>query len=173
MKMLIKVLLWLRSRAENLIALLLASMFCTFLVQVVFRYLLNLPLGWTVEYETIAWLWGILFGYAFVVRNDDVIRLDLVYYAVPIPVRRGMDLVSNLVVSAVLLWSLPKVYGYVTFMHIERTAFMRIPFDLVFSIYVPFVVAVVIRNLVAVWWALRGIGYDPVSHQGQGAHENV
>ena len=93
---------WLRRRAENFVALLLGSMFVTFLIQIVFRYVLNLPLGWTVEYVAIAWLWGILFGYAFVIRNDDIIRLDLVYYAVPPPVRRAMDIVAGLACAAIL-----------------------------------------------------------------------
>ena len=33
--------------AEILLALMLASMFVCFLVQIVFRYVLNLPVGWT------------------------------------------------------------------------------------------------------------------------------
>ena len=52
---------WLGRRAEEALALILASLFLTFLVQIAFRYFLNLPLGWTVEYVSIAWLWGILF----------------------------------------------------------------------------------------------------------------
>ena len=36
---------WLGRRAEELLALILASLFITFLIQIVFRYFLNLPLG--------------------------------------------------------------------------------------------------------------------------------
>jgi C4-dicarboxylate transporter, DctQ subunit len=147
---------WLRARAENLAALMLASMFATFLIQVVFRYLLNLPLGWTVEYVAIAWLWGILFGFAFVVRDEDIIRLDLIYNVVPVWLRRAMDVFANLVAASILAWSLPKAYEYVTFMAIEKTAYMQLRFDLVFSIYIPFVIAVIIRCLLTVWHALRG-----------------
>ena len=82
---------WLHRRAENIAALILGSMFVSFLVQVLFRYVLNVPLGWTVEYVSIAWLWGILFGYAFVTRDSEIIRLDIVYSAVPTPVQRAMD----------------------------------------------------------------------------------
>ena len=150
---------WLRARAENIVALMLASMFVTFLIQIVFRYVLNLPLGWTVEYVAIAWLWGILFGYAFVVRNDDIIRFDLVYFAVPPAARRVMDIITGLTCAAILVWSLPKVWDYVTFMGIERTAYMRIRFDYVFAIYLPFAITVIIRCLVDVWHALRGTGH--------------
>ena len=54
-------------------------------------------------------------------------------------------------------WSLPKAFGYVTFMHVERTDYMRLPFDLVFSIYPPFAVAVIIRSLLNVWHAIAVI----------------
>lgn len=155
---------WLRRRAENVVALLLASMFAAFILQIVFRYLLNLPLGWTVEYVTIAWLWGIFFGYTFVVRSDDVIRLDIVYNAVPPAARRVMDVVAGLVCAAIFAWSLPKAWDYVTFMAIERTAFLQIRFDLVFSIYIPFAIAVILRSLLAAWRALRGTPshHDPL-----------
>ena len=41
---------WLGRRAEEVLAVVLASLFVTFLIQIVFRYVLNLPLGWTIEY---------------------------------------------------------------------------------------------------------------------------
>ena len=147
---------WLGRRAENLLALILASLFVTFLIQIVFRYLLNLPLGWTVEYVSIAWLWGILFGFAFVVRDVDIIRLDIVYGAVPPAFQRAMDIFAGLVCAAIFLWSLPQVWDFVTFMAIEKTAYMQLRFDLVFAIYVPFAIAVVVRSLINVWQAARG-----------------
>ena len=159
--------------AEVLLALMLASMFACFLIQIAFRYLLNLPVGWTIEYVAIAWLWGILFGYAFVVRDEDIIRLDIVYSAVPEKAQRVMDVISGLTCAGILAWSLPKAYEYVTFMKIERTAYMRIPFDLVFSIYLPFAVAVIVRSLLNVWGAVTGRYHhaDPV--QSLGADERV
>lgn len=159
--------LWprLHQMAEVLVTLLLASMFGSFLIQIVFRYFLNLPLGWTVEYVTIAWLWGILFGYAFVLRDDEIIRLDIVYSAVPSLVQRGMDLVSNLVVAGILVWSLPAIYDYVTFMKVEKTAFLHIRFDVLFAIYIPFVIAIVLRNLRAAWRAVTGKTYGQAKIQ--------
>ena len=51
---------WLRRRAEDLLAAMLAIMFVAFLLQIAFRYLLNFPVGWTSELTIIAWLWGVL-----------------------------------------------------------------------------------------------------------------
>ena len=47
---------WLARRAENVAVLMLATMFVAFLIQIVFRYLLNLPIGWTHGISVILWL---------------------------------------------------------------------------------------------------------------------
>ncbi|MCI5077340.1 TRAP transporter small permease subunit [Oricola sp.] len=162
---------WLGRRAEELLALILASLFVTFLIQIVFRYFLNLPLGWTIEFVSIAWLWGILFGYAFVTRDQEIIRLDIVYGAVPVGAQRVMDGVTGLICTGIFLWSLPNVWEYVTFMKIEKTAYMRIPFDYVFSIYIPFAIAVSIRCLINVWQAIRGTHPKYAAGSGAEGHD--
>lgn len=154
----------LRQTAEIVLALLLASMFITFLIQIFYRYVLNDPLGWTVEYVAIAWMWGILFGYSFVVRDDEIIRLDIVYNIMPPAVRRGMDVVSQTACALILLWSLPKTIEYIDFMKIERSAYMRISLNLLFSIYIPFVLAVSVRCLWTAWRALTGRTGAPHTH---------
>ncbi|MBF9031096.1 TRAP transporter small permease subunit [Rhodobacterales bacterium HKCCE3408] len=164
------VLHWLRARAENLLALLLLSMFAVFLMQVTFRYILNIPVDWTVEYVTLAWLWGILFGYAFVVRGPEVIRLDMVYLSVSRTWRRAFDIFGGVAIAAIFVVTLPAVWDYVDFMARERTAALRIRFDLVFSIYLVFAVSVIVRMAAQVVDAIRGTGphvhtpQDPESH---------
>jgi TRAP-type C4-dicarboxylate transport system permease small subunit len=133
---------------------LLLSMFVVFILQIVFRYVLGWPVLWTVEWVTIAWLWGILFSFTFVIKTGDMIRLDIVYNAVPRGARRAMDVFAGLTVAAIFAYTLPHAWDYVTFMKIERTAAFRWPFDLVFAIYIPFHIAVIVRMLLL---ALGGI----------------
>ena len=70
---------WLRRRAEDAAVFLLMGMFLAFIVQIVFRYVFNWPLGWTSEFSTLCWLWGVLWGAAFVTSERDEIRFDVVY----------------------------------------------------------------------------------------------
>ncbi len=81
---------WLRARAENVLVLLLAVMFLAFIIQIVFRYLLNFPIGWTSELSTVTWIWLVLWGAAFVLREDEEIRFDLIYGSVGARTRRAM-----------------------------------------------------------------------------------
>lgn len=161
---------FLRRRAENLLALMLAVMFLAFMTQVIFRYFLNFPIGWTAELTVVMWLWLVLWGAAFVVREDEEIRFDLVYGSVRPGVRRVMTVIIALAVVVIYGFSFPAVWDYVTFMKVQATAYMKIRFDLLFSIYVLFAIAVIARYAWLLWSALRGAdqgGRDP-EHVGSG-----
>jgi len=147
---------WLYRRAENILALMLAVMFIAFLVQIVFRYLLNFPVGWTSELTVIMWLWLVLWGAAFVVREEEEIRFDLIYGSVSPAKRRILAVITSVALLALYLFSLPAVWDYVTFMKVQSTAYLKIRFDWLFSIYVIFAVAVVCRYAFILWKALFG-----------------
>lgn len=136
-----------RHFASSILAILLLSMFITFLMQITFRYILGWSVGWTIEWVAIAWLWGILFGYAFVVQSSDEIRLDIVYSAVSPTMRRVFDVFAGLTCAAIFTYTLPSSWEYISFMGREKTAYMHWPFNLVFSIYIPFAVVVIYRSL--------------------------
>ena len=147
---------WLQRRAENVLAALLAVMFVAFLLQITFRYLLNLPVGWTSELTIIAWLWGVPGGAAFVVKERDEVRFDLVYGALGARPRRLAGIVTGLAIVGLYAISLPATLDYVRFMKVERTAYLKIRFDHLFSIYVLFVVAVIVRYVWILSRLLRG-----------------
>ena len=147
---------WLRRRAENVIALLLAVMFVAFVVQIVFRYALDFPIGWTSELTVVTWVWLVLWGAAFVLREDEEIRFDLVYGAAGRRTRRVMAAVASVALVVLYAASLPATYDYVTFMKVEKTAYLKIRFDWLYSIYVAFLVAILARYVWLAWRALRG-----------------
>jgi C4-dicarboxylate transporter, DctQ subunit len=147
---------WLRRRAENVAALLLGTMFIAFLVQIVFRYVFGWPAGWAFELTILCWLWGVLFGAAFIVDEKDEIRFDVIYGSVRPGARRLMVIVGGLALLVLYGMSLPAVYDYVAFMKVERTAYLRIPLNWAYSVYVVFAVAVLARYVWLVWRALRG-----------------
>ena len=154
----------LRRFAEFALAMMLAVMFLAFVAQIVFRYLLNFPIGWTSELTVIMWLWMVLWGAAFVVTEAEEIRFDLIYGGAGPRARRAMAIVTAVAVLVLYGMSLPAVVDYVTFMKVQSTAYLKIRFDWLFSIYVIFAVAVLIRYAWILWWALRGRGpeaFDP------------
>jgi C4-dicarboxylate transporter, DctQ subunit len=153
---------WLYRRGENLIVVMIGVMFVAFVLQVIFRYILNWPTGWSSELTVVLWIWVVLFGAAFVVREEEEIRFDLLLGAVSPRTRRMMVLLSGAALIALYGFSFPAVYDYVTFMKVQSTAYLKIRFDWLFSIYLVFVLAVIVRYLWLAWRALK----DPLPEEG-------
>lgn len=155
---------WLAARAENILAAMLAAMFVVFLLQIAFRYLFNLPTGWTHELSVMLWIWLVLWGAAFVVSEREEIRFDIIYGNVGPRARRVMAVITAVALIALYAISLPAVASYITFMKVQATAYLKVRFDLLFSIYIAFVVATIIRYLWLAWRAMRGVAleeFDP------------
>jgi C4-dicarboxylate transporter DctQ subunit len=134
----------------------LAIIFVAFVMQVFFRYVLNWPTGWSTELSLVTWLWLVLFGSAFVVREQEEIRFDLIYGAVGRRTRLVMSLVSGLYLIVILAMQFPAALDYVLFMKVEKTAYLKIRFDVLYFIYPIFAAAIIIRYGWLLLTALRG-----------------
>ncbi|MBK6805473.1 MAG: TRAP transporter small permease subunit [Betaproteobacteria bacterium] len=147
---------WMRRRAENVVALLLAIMFVAFILQIVFRYFLNFPIGWTSELSVVAWLYITLLGSAFWLKESEEVRFDLLSGRLGPVGRRVVGFVVAL--SAVVLFgmALPATVKYVAFMKVESSSYLKIRLDVLYSVYVVFAVAIIVRYGWALVGALRG-----------------
>lgn len=147
---------WLRRRANDVGVVMMAVMFIAFIVQIVFRYLLNFPIGWTSELTIILWLWMVLWGASFIVREREEIRFDLIYSAVNKRTRKIMATVGAVALVTLYAFSFPAVADYVLFMKVQSTSYLKIRFDVLFSIYLIFVGAIVARYLWILWEIFAG-----------------
>jgi TRAP-type C4-dicarboxylate transport system permease small subunit len=153
---------WMRHRAENIIAGMLGIMFVAFLVQIVFRYFFNFPIGWTSELSVIAWLYMTLLGSAFWLKESDEIRFDLISGRLGPRGRRVVTIVVAIATVILFGMALPATIKYVAFMKVESTSYLKIRLDLLYSVYVVFAVAVIVRYVWAIGSALRGEAMEEV-----------
>ena len=137
---------WLKRRANDVAVGLMGLMFISFLLQIAFRYVLNQPLGWTEDVTVLCWVWVVLWCAAFVLSNNDEIRFDIVYTLVPPRVRRLFTAASSIAFVVLLLMSLPASWSYVAFMKREHTAYLHLRLDAMYSIYVIFVLACIVKQ---------------------------
>jgi TRAP-type C4-dicarboxylate transport system permease small subunit len=145
---------WLARRAEDIAALMMTAMFLTFLYQIAMRYVFNAPAAWAEEICVTAWLWVVLWGTALVTREPDTIRIDLLRNALSLHARRVVDAACGLALALIFGLGLPGAWAYVSFMKIEGTAALGWRFNLVFSVYLLFALAVIARQawtVVEVW----------------------
>lgn len=153
----------LRRRAENVLAALLGLMFLAFLAQIAFRYVFNLPVGWTQEVTVACWVWLVLWGAAFVLREDEEIRFDLLQGAAGPRGRRVMAVLAGGALLVLYGASLRGSFDYVSFMKVEKTAYLKVRFDWLYSVYIAFLAAVLARYCWLVWRALRGGDESPAA----------
>ena len=151
---------WLLARAGDVSAILLALMFLSFMAQIAFRYVLNLPLGWSLEACLTTWLWAVFWGAAFGLRDADHVRFDILYGMCSEPVRRAFAFVSAASIATAFAASLPATWNYVTFYSIKSSATLGIRLDIVFSIYIVFAVSMIVRYAAACVRIARGLPFE-------------
>ena len=144
---------WLSRGAEFIAAMLLAAVFIVFLLQIFSRYVLLMPFGWTLELCLILWVWIVFFGCAFVVRQRDQVTFDILYFAVPKPVRLVFGVIACLSIVLAFAWAFVPTWDYIDWMKMRKTATVRNPLDdgakiplrTIFMVFVIFMVAVIAR----------------------------
>ena len=133
----------LKGFAEFVAAGLLAALFATFLLQIFTRYVISASFGWTVELCVTLWLWLIFWTSAFLLRDEDHVRFDVLYHWAGNRLRRVLALVSALAISISFVISFPATIDYVTFYKIKRSATLGWRLDLVFGVYLLFAAAMI------------------------------
>jgi TRAP-type C4-dicarboxylate transport system permease small subunit len=134
-------------------------MMIALILQIIFRYVVREPLGWTLEACLMAWLWTVFWGSAFLVKDHNHVKFDLVYLLVPSGVRRVFAIISAIAIASAFVVSFPQMWDYISFMKIESSSVLKIRLDYVFSIYAIFAVAIIVRY---VWRAIDLLrGGDP------------
>ena len=146
---------WLLKGAEGMAAAMLAAMFLTFILQIVSRYIMNEPFGWTLEVCLTLWLWLVFWGNAFVVHHDEHVMFDILYRAVRPGMRRIFALIGSAAIVIGLAVSLYPTWDFIDFLKIKRSTVMQIPMRTVFCIYAIFLVSTIITYALRFIWIMR------------------
>lgn len=134
--------------AELVTAFLFVAMFAAFLLQVFTRYVLNNPIAWTQEFVLIVYIWIVFWCAAFLLRERDHITFDMVFISLPLGPRRVLAVILTGITLVAFVAALPGTIDYISFMKIERSPVLGIRFDILYSIFAVFTVAVVVGALV-------------------------
>ncbi|MBT8346290.1 MAG: TRAP transporter small permease subunit [Desulfofustis sp.] len=135
---------WLRAAAEGVVAAMLAAMFLTFVLQIFSRYVINQPIGWTLEVCLTLWLWLVFWGCAFVVSHDEHVTFDVLYKSVRPGTRRVFALLGSAAIVVGLGISLLPTLDFIDFLKIKKSAILKIPMRTVFSIYAIFLISAIL-----------------------------
>jgi TRAP-type C4-dicarboxylate transport system permease small subunit len=147
---------WIRRRAENIVAALLGVMFVAFIVQIVFRYFFNWPVGWSSELSVVAWLYMTLIGSAFWLKEHEEVRFDLISARLGARGRRVLGFAVAIAAIVLFGMAMPATWAYVAFMKVESSSYLKIRLDVLYSVYIVFALAVIVRYVGAIVNLARG-----------------
>ena len=147
---------WIRRRAENIVAAMLAIMFVAFIIQIASRYFFNFPIGWSSELSVVAWLYMVLIGSALWLKESEEIRFDLVSGSLGPRGRRVIGIIVAAVGLVLFAMSFPATWKYVTFMKVESSSYLKVRLDILYSVYLLFAAAIIVRYAWDVWRMVRG-----------------
>lgn len=159
---------WLNRLADDVMAVLMALMFCVFILQIVSRYLAKYQIAsdftWTLDFCSSAMVWIIFFGGAFALAESDHVKFDMIYNMFGLSTKRIVAIFTNLSIAVIFAISMPAIWKWMAFMVRMGKAnpTLKIPFTgeaipvyAIYSIYLAFAVAIIARCL---WRSLRLIG---------------
>ena len=160
--------------AQGVAAALMAAMFLTFVLQITVRYSARMPglaeaiplldpsrYGWTLEFCLLLWVWLVFWGNAFVVREQDHVRFDILYLAVSPRLRRWFAITAGLAIAIGLLASIGPTWEKFHILRLKKTATLGHVFGDwvrmrdIYVVYILFLAAVALRYFWAVWSAFR------------------
>jgi TRAP-type C4-dicarboxylate transport system permease small subunit len=137
----------LRHAADWVASAMFAAVFVIFNYKIFTRYFEHDEAVWADEVLVILFVWIVFWAQAFVVREEDQIRFDLVYRLLPAKAQRLTAVARHVLIGGVFLVALPGSLGYIRFLWREHTPVLNLPLDLVYSCFGMFLVAVIVRAL--------------------------
>jgi TRAP-type C4-dicarboxylate transport system permease small subunit len=140
---------------EVLLVLGFAALFIVFLLQVIYRYVLNDPLSWTQEIAELLYVWIVCVGSATIVAERDHVTFSLIYAGVKPPARRILAILGTGFVTVVMIITLYGNFDYIAFTFGQKTPTLRMPMGVVFSAFGVFIVLVIVAGIARLYRLLR------------------
>ncbi|SIQ69040.1 TRAP-type C4-dicarboxylate transport system, small permease component [Alkalispirochaeta americana] len=107
-------------------------MFGTFLLQVFFRYVLRSPLTWTQEVIVLSFVWVVIFGASYTMREKGHVKFTMVYDMAPPRVAALLRFAGNALIASALFLLIVPSFKYALFVGFQRTAVFRVSYTVAF-----------------------------------------
>lgn len=137
-------------------ALIFASMFISFMLQVISRYFFE-PLTWPLEFNLMCYIWIIIFGTLQAQREDEHTRFSLIYDAVKPGVQRIFRIIGSLLIVSSFSIALYPSYRYISFMSFKMANTLPIRMDIAFYPFMIFLLVMIGRYAYQLYVDIRAL----------------
>lgn len=166
--------LWILDHIEEIVGgVFFVLIVLTVFLGVIFRFVLNSPLPWTIEFATIAFVWVVFLGSASAMKRQLHIGIDAVTRLAPAPLQEVLAIACNLLILW-LLWFF--VQGGWTFSFSawsKITPVFKMPYTFV-DLAIPVgSVFMAVRVLQQTYWRVRRLMGQKAATPGSARPESV
>ena len=129
---------------EGVAAAAFALMFAAFTIQILSRYVLNMPVAWSLELCSIAYVWVVFWSCDLLASERQQIVFDVIYQAIKPKTRRWIAIFNTATLAVLFLAALPGTLEYIWFLRRRASMMLQIPMHLVYLCFAVFMIAVVV-----------------------------
>lgn len=143
------------------------AMFTAFILQVFFRYVLNLPLTWTQDIIVIGFVYTVIFGACYTMRAGRHVKFTMVYDLLKPRAAAWTRLAGDIIIVATFAALIVPSWKYAWFLHFQKTPVFRVNYSFIFVPFTYFVVTVIgytIAEIIEDINVLRGALADSKDH---------
>jgi len=143
-------------------------MFLVILVSVFFRYVVRHPLTWSMEITVVGFVWTVIFGACFTMRQRAHIKFSLIYDRLKPRPAAVFRMLGNIIIAGVFISLVYASWNFSLFMGYQKTAVFRIPLTYVYLPFVYFLCSIsayTVTEIIEDIKVLRGIIPDSVDHK--------
>ncbi|MDD3657013.1 MAG: TRAP transporter small permease subunit [Atribacterota bacterium] len=132
---------------EYLSAIALITCFSTIVIQVFYRYFLNISLEWPFELSIYAYIWTLYLGAAWGVREENHVKFNMIYDFLSLNVQKMLNIIFNSITTLIFIIIFIPVWDYLLFNYRIKTVALKIPWTFVFGVFSIFLVLTIIHNI--------------------------
>lgn len=137
-----------------------AIIFVVFMYQIFCRYILSTPVAWSYDITMTLYIYAIMFGSCYALRDDDHIVFSMIYDACNEKIKLAMRLIGNIFIIVVFALSLPSCFHYtftIITATIKKTSVLYIPYKYLYLPLFFMMVDTVVRLAAGVIKDIRSI----------------
>ena len=119
----------------------------TIIIQVFYRYFLNISLEWPFELSIYAYIWTLYLGAAWGIREGHHVKFNLIFDALPTRIQKIINIFFNSITTTVFIIIFKPVWEYLLFNYRIKTVALKIPWTYVFGVFSIFLFLTIIHNI--------------------------
>lgn len=116
-------------------------------IQVFYRYFLNISLEWPFELSIYAYIWTLYLGAAWGVREGHHVKFNILYDKLSLKVQKTVNIIFNSITTGVFILIFRPVWEYLLFNYRIKTVALKIPWTYVFMVFSIFLILTIIHNI--------------------------